>query len=623
MIITALKASDFRKYADLHLTQLPERGLIAVIGCNESGKSTIGDAIQFGLFGRTTQLDETQVNKLIRWGAEQTTVSLHLQHRGHTYHLIRSVNQAGDTMATLFSTEDELTLADTPAMVEQQLKALLGYHHKAFTQAFYWNQQTPQIAQGDNKQLLALAGLQEYANLSEQLQNENRERIQTIEQMDAACQQLQDNLNTLPIDEARLPQLESMGTILENRQQTFLQLSQRLDKEAEVYPGNREKFSTLKHNSERLSFWTRTILMVFVLMLVTGLFLLLSPQQWLSGMSNDLREMLGKATIRVAALTALVGAALLIYAWFVEMRQLRPLRLQADRLANTLMEGFDITNTPADEQLTRSDEPLAHEVARYILQTQTDIPAVSSDHPDIAVLPEWTESVRRYELSTANLQGAIDALNASMENRNREFGRYLQTLNADKAQQYAAIDQRQQLQEQLDKQEIALEHIRRDRVVFDTALDLLQRSGSQAVGRFNQLVQQHCTEFIQHFTHGHYSTIQITSDFTLKVFSEKKGAYLDFAEISVGTQRQMVLAMLIAMANALADNTRTTHQLLFLDEPLAFFDPERSLSTLQRLHAVSQSAPLSQVWLTAQTLPEHIDFVKIIECSQTSAVLHA
>ena len=46
MIITALKASDFRKYADLHLTQLPERGLIAVIGCNESGKSSIGDAIQ-------------------------------------------------------------------------------------------------------------------------------------------------------------------------------------------------------------------------------------------------------------------------------------------------------------------------------------------------------------------------------------------------------------------------------------------------------------------------------------------------------------------------------------------------------------------------------------------------
>ena len=185
MIITALKASDFRKYADLHLTQLPERGLIAVIGCNESGKSSIGDAIQFGLFGCTAQLDETQVNKLIRWGTEQTTVTLHLQHRGHAYHLIRSVNQAGDTMATLFSTEEGLTLADTPETVEHQLKALLGYNHKAFAQAFYWSQQTAQLPQGDNEQLLALAGLKEYANLSGQLQNENRERIQTIAQMNA------------------------------------------------------------------------------------------------------------------------------------------------------------------------------------------------------------------------------------------------------------------------------------------------------------------------------------------------------------------------------------------------------------------------------------------------------
>ena len=292
MIITALKASDFRKYADLHLTQLPERGLIAVIGCNESGKSSIGDAIQFGLFGCTAQLDETQVNKLIRWGTEQTTVTLHLQHRGHAYHLIRSVNQAGDTMATLFSTEEGLTLADTPETVEHQLKALLGYNHKAFAQAFYWSQQTAQLPQGDNEQLLALAGLKEYAHLSGQLQNENRERIQTIAQMNDARKQLQANLNELQIDEARLPQLESIGTVLEHRQQSFLQLAQRIDKETEVYPSNREQFSGLKQKSEKLSFWTRTTLMVFVLMLLTGLFLLVSPPQWLSGMSGDLREML-------------------------------------------------------------------------------------------------------------------------------------------------------------------------------------------------------------------------------------------------------------------------------------------------------------------------------------------
>jgi exonuclease SbcC len=440
--------------------------------------------------------------------------------------------------------------------------------------------------------------------------------------MNDTRKQLQANLNGLQIDEARLPQLENIGGVLEQRQQSFLQLGQRIDKEVATYPDNREQFVALQQQSEKLGFWTRTTLMLFALMLLTGLFLLLSPEQWVSGMSENLRETLGKATIRIAAVIALVGAVLLIYGWFVDARRLRPLRLQANRLADTLLEGFDVTNTLADQQLDQDQNPEVHDAARYLLETQTDIPAVSSDHPDIAVLPEWAESVRRYELSMNNLQGAADALNISMETRNREFGRYLQVLNSDKAEQVAALNQREQYQAQLDQQEMALEHIRRDRVVFDTALDLLQRSGSQSVVRFNQLVQQRCRELLQRFTNGHYHTLELMPDFSLKVLSEQKGAYLDFIETSAGTQRQIALAMRVAVAAALADNTHTTHQVLFLDEPLAFFDPERSLSTLQSLQSVSQSA-VSQVWLTAQTVPEGVDFARVIHCPQVGSELHA
>ena len=56
MIITSMIAENFRKYAHLQLDNLPDRGLIALTGGNESGKSSIGDAIQFGLFGHTDQV---------------------------------------------------------------------------------------------------------------------------------------------------------------------------------------------------------------------------------------------------------------------------------------------------------------------------------------------------------------------------------------------------------------------------------------------------------------------------------------------------------------------------------------------------------------------------------------
>ncbi len=57
MIINRLKAENVLKYARLELDPIPAAGLIAIIGDNESGKSSIGESICFALFGRTFSLD--------------------------------------------------------------------------------------------------------------------------------------------------------------------------------------------------------------------------------------------------------------------------------------------------------------------------------------------------------------------------------------------------------------------------------------------------------------------------------------------------------------------------------------------------------------------------------------
>lgn len=618
MIITALIAKDFRKYERLQLENLPARGILAITGMNESGKSSIGDAIQFALFGCTSQLNGAEIAKLIRWGCPQASVSLKLQQRGHAYHLIRSVNQDGDTVATLFSGEEGTTLADTPETVEKQLKALFGYNHKTFDQAFYWNQQSLQTTPSDSEQLLAVAGLREYAQLNAQLQTENHARIQTIVDMNAQRKTLQTHYEQAYVDDARLGELERVGTHLEQRQQYFLQLAQRIDKESESYAHNHSQIQQLITRSSKVNLWTKISVLLFLLMLLTGLCLLFAPtlgSVFLSGMDNALREMLGRTTIRVAAFCALISAGMLIYGWFLEMRRVRPLHQQSDNLADTLLEGFSVTNTPANEQIAL---PAAH----YILQTQTDIPVHSSEHPDIAVIPEWAKSVRDFSLNPSHVQSAADVLNISMESRNREFGKYLRSLHLDMDKQQTSLNQRDNLQAQLDQQEHDLEHIRRDRVVFDTAIDLLQRSASQSITRFNQLVRQRCGTLLQRFTFNHYRSLELKHDFTFKVLSEDKGDYLEFDEISAGTQRQIALAMQVAIANALADNTHATAQMLFLDEPLAFFDPERTNSTLKCLQESSQSA-VTQIWLTAQTLPQGIEFTRIIQCPQNSRVLSA
>lgn len=618
MIITSLTAENFRKYERLHLHNLPERGLLAIIGSNESGKSSIGDAIQFGLFGRTDQIAPEEASKLIRWGDEQATITLKLQHRGHEYRLIRSVNQAGDTMATLFSTEEGLTLADTPEAVERQFKSLLGYNYKAFVQSFYWSQQSTKQTHGDADNLRALAGLREHAHLNEQLQTENRERLRTIEEMETHLKDSQTELEALHIDNKRLPQLETIGTALETRQQHFLQLAQKVDKEAEIYPDNHERFHYFRQRFDRISIWTKLSLLIFIAALLTGVFFMFAPSlgsTLLANVENNLRETIGRTAIRVASITALISAILLIYGWWLDARHMSPLRKQARNLSSALQEALHLTNTPASEQL-------GGDAGQYLLQTQTDMPNRSSEHPDIAVIPEWAKSAERYETYPSNISSIADAVNISMENRNREFGGYLKTLHADMETEHSSISQHEQVQAKIDQQEEALEHIRRDRVVFDTAIDLLQRSGGHSVGRFNQLVRSRCQELLRNFTDGHYESLEIAPDFSLKVMSQTKGDHLDFSEISAGTQRQIALAMRIAVANALADNTRTSTQFLFLDEPLAFFDPERTASTLNSLQEKSNGA-VSQIWVTAQTLPDHMHFTQVITCPQGSPILEA
>ena len=78
--------------------------------------------------------------------------------------------------------------------------------------------------------------------------------------------------------------------------------------------------------------------------------------------------------------------------------------------------------------------------------------------------------------------------------------------------------------------------------------------------------------------------------------------------------------MRIALANALADATKTDKQMLFLDEPFAFFDPERTNNTLQSLTETSKGV-ISQIWLTAQTKPEGVKLAQEIHCAQGNTTL--
>ena len=617
MIITALHAEHFRKYQRLQLDNLPTRGLIAVIGGNESGKSSIGDAIQFGLFGRTTQFISTETAKLIQWGATQATVTLRLQHRGHEYRLVRTINSEGEMAATLFSTEEEQTLADTPEAVAQQLRALLGYHYGAFAKAFYWGYLHNDSPQRDSNNLLTLAGLQEYAHLVDQLKNELHIHQEQTTELVTQQQQLQHAIANVPQDNNDLPQLQAFSHDLTEQQQHLLQLSKNIDKAAESYPTHLERYQEVRHRSQHVNRWTKISLIAFLLTFTIGVIFLATPLWQMLDLTTPtpvMRDITGRVLVRLASLFAIISAGFLVYGWFIDARHLKPLQNRAEQMRNTLQSGHNACVQPVLGLVETA-------TAQYFQDKPLALQKPEHDATELAAIPEWLTTLTDYATKPLYVLRASDTLNQGLAHHHDVLGQYLALLQTDIDTEQHHITQREQLQSALWELEEAEQQERRQQVVLHTAIDLLQRDSSHNVTRFNKLVKQHCPELMQRFTQSHYKTLEVHPDFSIQVFAEEKGDYLDFNEMSAGTQRQLALALQIALATALADATKAEHQLLFLDEPFAFFDPERTDTALHSLQESTQSS-LSQIWLATQTLPNNVHCAKVIECPQNSTTLH-
>jgi exonuclease SbcC len=94
---------------------------------------------------------------------------------------------------------------------------------------------------------------------------------------------------------------------------------------------------------------------------------------------------------------------------------------------------------------------------------------------------------------------------------------------------------------------------------------------------------------------------------------------MQLEEISSGTQRQIMLAVRLALSQQFINTTLGCRQFIFLDEPFAFFDEARTLSALRALPQLS--AELSQIWIVAQVFPKDFAFDLQIHCRPDADVL--
>jgi exonuclease SbcC len=152
-------------------------------------------------------------------------------------------------------------------------------------------------------------------------------------------------------------------------------------------------------------------------------------------------------------------------------------------------------------------------------------------------------------------------------------------------------------------------------------LELLAGAIAQLSNNFNRDVKDLVGRMLPLFTDGSYEHLQIDDDLRVRVFSSAKRDFMDLEEVSSGTQRQIMLALRLALSKKLLSRTAKGKQFTFLDEPFAFFDQER---TRKALHALADLGDdISQVWIVAQDFPDNcgVTFDTKINCERASNTL--
>lgn len=618
MIITEVIAENFRKYERLHLKDLPQLGLILVTGGNESGKSSIGEALSFGLFGRTDNLTADRTNKLIHWGAEQASVTVSFVHASETYHLKRSVNKTGNQQASLLDAQEQV-LASTSAAVEQFLTRLVGFNYSTFSRTFYWSQQLGTEREPDITNLHKMAGIKAYAQLDEELQQELQSVQEALDRLEADHKTTQAAQAAISVDTQRLPDLLEVRETLEDQQKQSQALVSAIPTGSELYLEGHGSYQRYQRKSRWLGRWSLLGIVSLLLVLAAWVILTLAPQ-WLDGINRPdftHEPFFARSLLWIGVGLAMVTSFVLFRGWYVERYRLQPLREQATQFSHTLQTGWEQANTTLDTML--GTKPTNYLQERYLFSQAPEVGKLANDLSLSADLPK---QVREYAVLPDQVRYTSNAISEDLKQRGRFFGQCMARLDEDVSKERSLVDQLMSLNREATEQTAQMTAYQQELKVKTKASELLRQSSQFSIARFNQIVQQRCQGLLSDFTHSHYNSLEINNDFALRVLSDEKGDYLDFDEISSGTQRQISLAMRMALGNSLVESNDTESQFIFLDEPFAFFDAERTSAALQSLQEATLGH-LKQAWVTMQEVPENVQVAKTIYCLQNQPVLEA
>ena len=631
MIITHLRAENFLKYAELEFSDLPASGLIAVSGPNESGKSTIGETICFALFGRTYSVNADAPGKLIRWGQPRCNVSVEFRGKNdHSYRISRYLDAEGTQGARLESLDDgETTLAKGAEHVAAVLPGLTGFDYEEFVESFYLAQREMTTPHPHSHALMAMAGIAPLARIREKLQEANAQDVAANADTASQIAELETGIAELGIDKQRLPDLETTRATVTSVQEEKSERLALLQQSAADY---QEKLPAVRkaRSAQRKARLFAVLFFVLAAVLWGGWAVLTQLPD--SGVSQQLSAWLANSIPdwqpeRVATLLAAAVAATVLFlvSLAVGARQRSQLGKLADH-AHELARQLDLARESADAGIRDPLENVARLVSAPEPEPEPNPANVESPESAEAThgesrqlpLPDSVAALRdratRFDVDSVEVKQTVDGIAPALSNQSMTLKDQVSLLDRAIGEEQQRLREAERLEamrdEQRDTRRAREHHVR----VRDIGISLLESASRERSHQFNKEVRSLAGRALPRFTEDRYQHLQIDESLSVRVFSNDKHDFMDFDEISSGTQRQIMLAVRLALSQELIRSTVGGAQFVFLDEPFAFFDEQRMLKTLHALPELSDE--LAQIWIITQQLPEAARVDAHIRCSR-------
>ena len=600
MIINSIHAKNVLKFEQLELNDLPEEGVIAISGFNESGKSTISETICFALFGRTFSIDDEKLKKIIRWGASECSVTIHFTKKqlissdniepvaeDEQWAITRMLDFAGNHSAKLYNINDiSNPIARGIKEVEEALYKITAIKFEEFIESFYLAQREITTPHPHSYTLKSMAGISTLEHCKQLLHQEINDDEQSCDEIRLQIQDLQTEVEELDIDDQHLDALTLEHT-------SVSQAKEQADSTLDAYQANVKDYKDTsikvrrsQSKKESGSFARFVLFIISMISLILWISLVMMPEKAIHGEVTGLLQanfpQFTSTYYPFLLYISITSAVLYLLLWIPIIRHNQNAR-HLDEIGIDLAEKM---HTLDDSRTIDADEARMKQMNQLTIApiTEEDLSDCTQDDLTFLRQQQRDQSDQIIKLSSA-----------LVIERER-------------------IKQLHELDKKLIHCQTQIDDIATQNKIRKHSSELLIGATQHLSTCFNQTLRDHVSQTLPLFTENRYERLQIDDDLTVRIFSNNKYDFMELDEISSGTQRQIMLAVRLALSQEMVRRKVHSRQFMILDEPFAFFDEERTEKSLKELPQLSQD--LTQVWIIAQTFPDNINFAKTIYCER-------